>query len=50
MRWPVAEITREVFHVRDTYGVRMDPRLDDDTAVVVLGVVIMLHHEAEERH
>jgi uncharacterized protein YxjI len=47
---PVAEISRELFHIRDTYGVRMDPRLDDDTSMVVLGIVIMLHHEREERH
>lgn len=46
---PVAEINRELFHIRDAYGVRMDPRLDDDTAMLVLGIVIMLHHEREER-
>ncbi|MGZ7167778.1 MAG: LURP-one-related family protein [Halobacteriota archaeon] len=46
----VAEISRELFHIRDTYGVRMDPYLDDVTAMIVLGTVIMLHHEQEERH
>lgn len=45
----VAEIGRELFHITDTYGVRMDPNLDDDTAMVVLGAVIMLHHEKEEQ-
>ncbi len=45
----IAEISRELFHITDTYGVRMDPNLDDDTAMVVLGAVIMLHHEKEER-
>lgn len=44
----VAEVSRELFHITDTYGVRMDPYLDDDTAMVVLGTVIMLHHEKEE--
>ncbi len=46
----VAEISRELFHITDTYGVRIDPGLDDDTAMVILGIVIMLHHEKEERH
>ncbi len=45
----IAEISRELFHITDTYGVRMDPSLDDDSAMVVLGTVIMLHHEKEER-
>ncbi|MGZ4881767.1 MAG: LURP-one-related/scramblase family protein [Halobacteriota archaeon] len=45
----IAEISRELFHITDTYGVRMDPYLDDDTAMIVLGAVIMLHHEKEER-
>ncbi len=45
----IAEISRELFHITDTYGVRMDPRLDDDTAMIALGAVIMLHHEKEER-
>ncbi len=45
----IAEISRELFHIKDTYGVRMDPSLDDDTTTVVLGAVIMLHHEKEER-
>ncbi len=45
----VAEVSRELFHITDTYGVRMDPNLDDDTAMVVLGAVIMLHHEKEEQ-
>ncbi len=44
----IAEISRELFHITDTYGVRMDPDIDDDTAMVVLGIVIMLHHEKEE--
>jgi uncharacterized protein YxjI len=46
----VAEISKKLFKIRETYGVRMDQSLDDDTAVLVLGIVIMLHHEGEERH
>ncbi|MFX1398333.1 MAG: LURP-one-related family protein [Promethearchaeota archaeon] len=45
---PVAEISKKIWKVKDTYGVKMNPDLDDDSAMLVLGIVVMLHHEKEE--
>ena len=44
----IAWVNQKFFRIRGTYGVKMDPKLDDDTAMLVLGIVIMLHHEKEE--
>jgi uncharacterized protein YxjI len=46
----VAEINKKVFKslIKGTYGIKMNPDLDDDSAMLVLGIVIMLHHEKEE--
>ncbi len=44
----IAWINKKLFKIRGTYGVKIDPDLDDDTAMVILGIVIMLHHEKEE--
>ncbi len=48
----VAEIRKKLFKslIKGTYGIRMDPDLDDDSAILVLGLVIMLHHEKEENN
>ena len=46
----VAEIHKKLFKslLKGTYGVKMTPDLDDDSAILVLGIVLMLHHEKEE--
>ena len=46
----VAEVSKKLFKsiFRDAYGVKIAPDLDDDSAMLVLGIVIMLHHEKEE--
>ena len=46
----VAEIKKKLFKsmIKGTYGIQMSPDLDDDSAMLVLGVVLMLHHEKEE--
>ena len=46
----VAEIHKKLFKslLKGTYGVKMSPDLDDDSAMLILGIVLMLHHEKEE--
>ena len=46
----VAEIKKKLFKsmIKGTYGIQMSPDLDDDSALLVLGIVLMLHHEKEE--
>ncbi len=45
----IAEISKKFFKIKDTYGVRIDPDLDDDSAMLVLGIVVMIHNEKEEQ-
>jgi uncharacterized protein YxjI len=46
----VAEIRKKLWKslLKNTFGIQMSPDLDDDSAMLVLGIVIMLHHEKEE--
>lgn len=46
----VAEISKKLWKslLRGHYGVSMSPDLDDDSAMLILGIVLMLHHEKEE--
>jgi len=44
----IAWISKKLFKIKGTYGVKISPDVDDDTAMVILGIVIMLHHEKEE--
>lgn len=46
----VAEISKKLWKsiLRGHYGVKMNPELDDDSAMLILGIVLMLHHEKEE--
>jgi uncharacterized protein YxjI len=46
----VAEIHKKLFKslIKGTYGIKMSPDLDDDSALLILGIVLMLHHEKEE--
>ena len=46
----VAEIHKKLFKsiIKGTYGVKVNPDLDDGSAMLVLGIVLMLHHEKEE--
>ena len=45
----IAWINKKLFKIKGTYGVKLDPNLDDDTAMLILGIVVMLHHEKEEK-
>lgn len=47
----VAEINKKFFKsiIKGTYGIKVIPELDDDSTMLVLGIVIMLHHEKEEK-
>jgi len=45
---PVAEVSKKLFKIKDTYGLRIDPSVDDDSAMLILGIVAMLHEEKEE--
>ena len=44
----IAWVNKKLFKIKGTYGVKLDPELDDDTAMLILGIVVMLHHEKEE--
>lgn len=44
----VAEISKKLFKIKGTYGVTVNPNLDDDSTMLILGIVLMLHHEKEE--
>ena len=46
----VAEIRKKLWKslLKNTFGVKMSPDLDDDSSMLILGIVIMLHHEKEE--
>ena len=44
----IAEISKKLFKIKGTYGVKINPDVSDDTAMLVLGIVVMLHHEKEE--
>lgn len=46
----IAEISKKFFKslIKDSYGVKMDKSASDEDAMIVLGIVIMLHHEKEE--
>jgi uncharacterized protein YxjI len=46
----IAEISKKFFRslIKDSYGVKIDEDASDEDAMIVLGIVIMLHHEKEE--
>jgi len=44
----IAEIHKKLFKIKGTYGVKIGHDVSDDTAMLVLGIVVMLHHEKEE--
>jgi len=46
----MAEIHKKLFKslLKGTYGVKISLDLDDDSAMLILGIVLMLHHEKEE--
>ncbi|MBA7694732.1 hypothetical protein ES703_103345 [subsurface metagenome] len=44
----IAQISKKLFKIKGTYGVQIASDVDDDTAILVLGIVITLHHEKEE--
>ena len=46
---PVAEVSKKMFKIKDTYGLRIDPSVDDDSAMLILGIVAMIHEEKEEQ-
>ncbi|MFX1568371.1 MAG: LURP-one-related/scramblase family protein [Promethearchaeota archaeon] len=44
----IAEISKKLFKIKGTYGVKINPDISDDMAMLILGIVVMLHHEKEE--
>ena len=44
----IAEISKKLFKIKGTYGVKIKPDVSDDMAMLILGLVVMLHHEKEE--
>jgi len=44
----VAEVSKKLFKIKGTYGVKIAPDVSDDMAMLILGIVVMLHHEKEE--
>ena len=44
----IAQVSKKLFKIKGTYGVQIASDVDDDTAMLVLGIVITLHHEKEE--
>ncbi|MEE9378834.1 MAG: LURP-one-related family protein [Candidatus Lokiarchaeia archaeon] len=44
----VAQISKKLFKIKGTYGVKINPDVSDDMAMLILGIVVMLHHEKEE--
>ena len=44
----IAEISKKLFKIKGTYGVKINPDVSDDMAILILGIVVMLHHEKEE--
>ncbi len=46
----VAEISQKILKsiIQDSYGVRIDKGVSDEEAMIILGMVVMLHHEKEE--
>jgi uncharacterized protein YxjI len=45
----IAKIDKKLFKIKDTFGIRINPDVDDYTTMIILGIVIMLQHEHEER-
>jgi uncharacterized protein YxjI len=48
----IAEIHKKFFKsiLKDSYGVKMKEGISDEEAMIILGMVIMLHHEKEENN
>ncbi len=44
----IAEISKKLFKIKDTFGIKIDAGVDDETTMIILGIVIMLAHEHEE--
>jgi len=44
----IAQVSKKLFKIKGTYGIQIASDVDDDTAMLVLGIVITLHHEKEE--
>jgi len=44
----MAEISKKLFKIKGTYGVKINPDVSDDMTMLILGIVVMLHHEKEE--
>lgn len=43
-----AEISRKFFQIGDNIGIRVNPSVDDDTTLIILGIVIANHNELEK--
>ncbi len=44
----IAEISKKLFKIRDTYGIRVNEDVDNETAMLILGFCIMLQSQKEK--
>lgn len=46
----IAEVSKKFFKslIKDSYGVKIDESATEEDTMIILGMVIMLHHEKEE--
>jgi uncharacterized protein YxjI len=44
----IAEISKKLFKIKGTYGVKISDDVSDEIVLLILGIVISLHHEKEE--
>ena len=43
-----AVISKKLFKIKGTYGVKINPAVSDDSVRLILGIEVMVHHEKEE--
>ncbi len=44
----IAEVSRKLFKIKDTYGIRINKDVDDKTAMIIIGFCIMLQSQEEQ--
>lgn len=47
----IAEISKKLFKIKDTYGIKINSDVDDDTTMIILGfcIVLQIQHEQAEK-
>ncbi len=44
----IAEVSKKLFSIKDTYGIRINKDVDDKTAMIIIGFCIMLQSQEEQ--